>query len=101
MSNTYKILGVIPARYASTRFPVKPLADIMGKSMVQRVYESAKASKSLSKVVIATDHNQIFDHVLGFGGDVCMTDVDHQSGTDRCYEALSYEKENFDYVINI
>lgn len=96
-----KILGVIPARHASTRFPAKPLVDILGKSMVQRVYERAKASKSLTKVIVATDHKEIFDHVKAFGGEVCITDQNHQSGTDRCYEALSLEKENFDYVVNI
>lgn len=101
MSVIFKILGVIPARYASTRFPAKPLVDIRGKSMIQRVYEKAKASKSLSKVIVATDHQEIFDHVLSFGGEVCLTDINHQSGTDRCYEVLSYEKEGFDYVINI
>lgn len=97
----YKILGIIPARYASTRFPAKPLADIAGKTMIQRVYERAVASKSLSKVVIATDHDKIYEHVEQFGGQVCMTRGDHQSGTDRCYEALSLETERFDYVINI
>lgn len=101
MSLAFKILGVIPARYASTRFPAKPLADIRGKSMIQRVYERAKASKSLSKVIVATDHQKIFDHVLSFGGEACITDINHQSGTDRCYEVLSFEREQFDYVINI
>lgn len=99
--HNYKILGIIPARYASTRFPAKPLADIAGKSMIQRVYERAMASKSLAKVVIATDHEKIYEHVKQFGGQVCMTREDHQSGTDRCYEALSLEAERFDYVINI
>lgn len=97
----FKILGIIPARYASTRFPAKPLADISGKSMIQRVYEKAVASKSLHKVVIATDHEKIHEHVKQFGGNVCMTREDHQSGTDRCYEALSHERDQFDYVINI
>ena len=101
MSNKLNILGVIPARYASSRFPAKPLADIMGKTMIRRVYESAKASQSLSKVVVATDHQEIFDHVKSFGGDVCMTNANHLSGTDRCHEALTLEKEHFDYVINI
>lgn len=97
----YKILGVIPARYASTRFPAKSLADILGKSMIQRVYESAQAAQSLAKVVVATDHQAIYDHVKQFGGEVCMTREDHPSGTDRCYEALSKETVPFDYVINI
>jgi 3-deoxy-manno-octulosonate cytidylyltransferase (CMP-KDO synthetase) len=95
------ILGIIPARYASTRFPAKPLADMGGKSMIRRVYEQAKKSKSLSKVVVATDHEEIYNHVIDFGGDVCMTSTHHASGTDRCYEVLSKENSSFDYVINI
>lgn len=95
------ILGIIPARYASTRFPAKPLADMGGKSMIRRVYEQAKKSKSLSKVVVATDHEEIYNHVVDFGGDVCMTSTHHASGTDRCYEVLSKEHTSFDYVINI
>lgn len=95
------ILGIIPARYASTRFPAKALADVAGKSMIQRVYEQAKKAKSLTTVVIATDHNLIYDHVKTFGGDVCMTRKDHVSGTDRCFEALTLQKKSFDYLINI
>ncbi|MBX2947314.1 MAG: 3-deoxy-manno-octulosonate cytidylyltransferase [Cyclobacteriaceae bacterium] len=95
------ILGIIPARYASTRFPAKALADVGGKSMIQRVYEQAKKAKSLTTVVIATDHNLIYDHVKTFGGDVCMTRESHVSGTDRCFEALTLQKKPFDYVINI
>lgn len=95
------ILGIIPARYASTRFPAKPLVDMGGKSMIRRVYEQAKKSTSLSKVVVATDHEEIFNHVVDFGGAVCMTSPNHASGTDRCYEVLSKENASFDYVINI
>jgi len=95
------ILGIIPARHASTRFPAKPLADLGGKSMIRRVYEQAKKSKSLSKVVVATDHEEIYNHVIDFGGEVCMTSSHHASGTDRCYEVLSKENSSFDYVINI
>lgn len=96
-----KIIGIIPARYASTRFPGKPLADLGGQSMIERVYKQAKKSKSLAKVVVATEHSLIFDHVIGFGGEACMTSEHHPSGTDRCYEALTKEKEKFDYAINI
>jgi 3-deoxy-manno-octulosonate cytidylyltransferase (CMP-KDO synthetase) len=96
-----KIIGLIPARYASSRFHAKPLVDINGKSMIQRVCEQAAAAKSLSKVVVATDHDEIYNHVKSFGGDVCMTREDHVSGTDRCFEALALQKEKFDYVINI
>ncbi|MEJ1239401.1 3-deoxy-manno-octulosonate cytidylyltransferase [Chryseolinea sp. T2] len=96
-----KILGIIPSRYASTRLPAKPLVMIKGKSMVQRVYEQTSKSKLLSKVVVATDHQEIFDHVKSFGGEVCMTRADHASGTDRCYEALTLQAEPYDYVINV
>ena len=95
------ILGIIPARYASTRFPAKPLADMGGVSMIRRVYTQAKKSSLLTKVVVATDHEEIFNHVAEFGGEVCMTSVHHASGTDRCYEVLSKENTSFDYVINI
>ncbi|SKC88476.1 3-deoxy-manno-octulosonate cytidylyltransferase [Ohtaekwangia koreensis] len=96
-----RILGVIPARYASTRFPAKPLVDIAGKSMIQRVYEQVKKASGISAVVVATDNTIIFDHVKSFGGDVCMTKESHVSGTDRCFEALSLQKDIYDYVINI
>jgi len=96
-----KILGVIPSRYASTRFPGKPLIDILGKSMIHRVYEQASKARHLTKVVVATDDERIKDHVLAFGGDVLMTSPDHPSGTDRCYEALTLSEGTFDYVINI
>jgi 3-deoxy-manno-octulosonate cytidylyltransferase (CMP-KDO synthetase) len=95
------ILGIIPARYASTRFPAKPLADVGGMSMIRRVYEQVKKSESIAKVVVATDHTEIFNHVSDFGGVACMTSLYHASGTDRCYEVLSKEEEAFDYVINI
>ncbi|MBR6310379.1 MAG: NTP transferase domain-containing protein, partial [Paludibacteraceae bacterium] len=80
------ILGIIPARYASTRFPGKPLADIAGKPMVQRVFE--QASKALEHVVVATDDQRIYDAVQAFGGKVVMTSDRHPSGTDRCAEAV-------------
>jgi 3-deoxy-manno-octulosonate cytidylyltransferase (CMP-KDO synthetase) len=95
------IIGIIPARYASTRFPGKPLIDIKGKSMIQRVYEQALKSKSLSRVLIATDDERIFDHVKSFGADVMMTSPHHASGTDRCQDAVRQLDTNFDYVINI
>jgi 3-deoxy-manno-octulosonate cytidylyltransferase (CMP-KDO synthetase) len=95
------ILGIIPARYASTRFPAKPLADIAGKSMIQRVYEQVKKSKLITDVIVATDNIEIMNHVTAFGGRVRMTKESHVSGTDRCYEALTLQKAKFDYVINI
>lgn len=96
-----KILGIIPARFASTRFPEKALVDIGGKSMVQRVYEQASKSNILSKVVVATDHKKIFNHVENFGGRVVMTSENHLSGTDRCMEAFQNIGEAFDFIINI
>jgi len=99
-----KILGVIPSRYASTRFPGKPLVDIGGKSMVCRVYEQVLKSSFISKVVVATDDTRIFDHVTEFGGDVVMTDINHNNGTTRCNEVVSIlesKGENYDVVINI
>jgi 3-deoxy-manno-octulosonate cytidylyltransferase (CMP-KDO synthetase) len=96
-----KILGVIPARYASTRFPAKALADIRGKSMIQRVYEQACKANSLSTVVVATDHEEVHYHVKSFGGKVLMTSSYHKSGTDRCNEALGLMEEDYDFLINI
>ena len=94
------IVGIIPSRYASTRFPAKPLVGIAGKTMIQRVYEQASKANKLSKVIVATDDQRIFEHVKQFGGQVMMTSAEHQTGTDRCAEVLSKLKE-VDVVINI
>lgn len=96
-----KLLGIIPSRFGSSRFPGKPLIDLAGKSMIQRVYVQAKKAKLLSEVIVATDDERIFKHVEKFGGKAMMTSSSHQSGTDRCAEVL--EKLNSDYhaVINI
>lgn len=96
-----QILGIIPARYASTRFPAKALVDIGGKSMIQRVYEQTIQTSKISKVIVATDDERILDHVHSFGGEAVMTSTEHQSGTDRCQEALQKTGGNYDYVINI
>jgi 3-deoxy-manno-octulosonate cytidylyltransferase (CMP-KDO synthetase) len=99
-----KILGVIPARYASTRFPGKPLAVINGKTMIQRVYEQAIHCKELEKVIVATDHKAISDHVHLFHGNVLMTDERHKTGTERCCEVverLRMDGEHYDCVINV
>lgn len=96
-----KILGIIPARYASSRFPGKPLVEIHGKSMVQRVYEQCSKANALNKVIVATDNLRIAKAVSAFGGEAVMTDVNHHSGTDRCYEALLKVGLQYDYVINI
>lgn len=94
-------IGIIPARFASTRFPGKPLADINGKLMIQRVYEQAKKASALHHVVVATDDERIREAVLGFGGEVAMTAPEHQSGTDRCLEALEQQEQEFEIVVNI
>ncbi|MEN8117596.1 MAG: 3-deoxy-manno-octulosonate cytidylyltransferase [Bacteroidota bacterium] len=96
-----KFLGIIPARYESTRFPGKPLAMLKDKPMIQWVYENA--SKALDQVCVATDDNRIFNAVEQFGGRVVKTLPTHQSGTDRCAEAADILSKtiDFDVVINI
>ncbi|MEY3200218.1 MAG: 3-deoxy-manno-octulosonate cytidylyltransferase [Bacteroidota bacterium] len=79
-----KVLGVIPARFDSSRFPGKPLIDLKGKTMIQRVYEGAKKSSLITEVIVATDDQRIYDEVIRFGGSVRMTKISHTSGTDRC-----------------
>lgn len=96
-----KIIGIIPARFASTRFPGKPLALIKGKSMLQRVYEQASLAKLLSKVIVATDDERIASHAKSFGATTVITSPQHPSGTDRCYEALKLSGEHCDYVVNV
>lgn len=94
-----KFVCIIPARYASTRFPGKPLVKIGNKTMIQRVYE--QAIKVLDDVYVATDDERIYNEVLDFGGRVVMTSDKHRSGTDRCYEAYTKLDQHFDVVINI
>jgi len=95
-----KVIGIIPARYASSRFPGKPLVDIGGKSMIQRVYEQVKNTSCLHEVIVATDDDRIAEHVKSFAGNVIMTASSHQSGTDRCAEVIA-KVSGFDIVINI
>ena len=94
-----KFLGIIPARYASTRFPGKPLVDIGGKPMIQRVYEQARTT--VDELIVATDDKRIAEAVHHFGGRVVLTSQEHHSGTDRCYEAFLNTGMFFDVVINI
>ena len=99
----HQFTGIIPARYASSRFPGKPLALIGNRTMIQRVYE--QASVSLSMVYVATDDKRIYDAIIDFGGKAIMTSPDHQSGTDRCAEAVTKISEDtgkkIDIVVNI
>jgi 3-deoxy-manno-octulosonate cytidylyltransferase (CMP-KDO synthetase) len=94
------ILCVIPARYASTRLPGKPLADIAGKPMIQRVYERALGAKRPANLLVATDHQGVYDAVTAFGGQAMLTSPDHPTGTDRLAEvAVNYP--DYDIIINI
>lgn len=94
-----KSLAIIPARYASTRFPAKPLATLGGKLIIQRVYEQVK--RAVEDVVVATDDDRIMAAVEAFGGRAVMTSTEHRSGTDRCYEALQKVGGDYDIVINV
>lgn len=94
-----KVAAIIPARYASTRFPGKPLADMDGKPMIRRVYEQVK--KVLPDVYVATDDDRIYAAVTDFGGEAVMTLETHKSGTDRCYEAVTKIGKPFDVILNI
>ncbi len=96
-----RILGIIPARFASTRFPGKPLAMIGNKSMLERVVEQAHKSRSLDAVLVATDDQRIYDHVHSFGAEAVMTSSTHESGTERCLEAALSMAGAIDAVINI
>lgn len=95
------VLGIIPARYASSRLPAKPLADIGGKTMIQRVYTQASLCKDLDEVIVATDDSRIYDHVHAFGGKAHMTLPTHPNGTDRCAEVAEALGGKFDIVLNI
>ena len=94
-----KFIAIIPARYASTRFPAKPLAMLGGKRVIERVYE--QVAGVLDDAVVATDDERIFDAVRAFGGKVEMTSTAHRSGTDRCWEAYCKQSGEFDVVVNV
>lgn len=95
----FKVIGVIPARFSSTRFPGKPLADINGKSMILRVVEQAEKCRNLDKVTVATDDIRILDHLRSLGKNAVLTDPEIRTGTDRCYEAV--KGFNYDIIVNI
>ncbi len=100
-----KILGIIPSRYASSRFPGKPLCEINGKTMIRRVYEQTLKSKQVTDVIIATDDERIATHVASFNGRCMMTSAENRSGTERCQEVVSRlsssRNESYDVIINI
>ncbi len=97
-----KTIGIIPARYESSRFPGKPLADILGLSMIERVYNKCIEANTLDAVYVATDDQRIYDHVLSFDGKVVMTSPNHTNGTERCQEVLTkLDDEDIAFVINI
>lgn len=96
-----RILGIIPARYGSSRFPGKPLIDLKGKTMIQRVVEGASKAALLTDLLVATDDQRIVDEVTRFGGKVMMTDSNHPTGTDRCAEVLRNLRDSYDVIINI
>jgi 3-deoxy-manno-octulosonate cytidylyltransferase (CMP-KDO synthetase) len=97
-----KYISIIPARYASTRFPGKPLADLCGQTVIQRVYE--QVSKQMDATWVATDDERIYDHVKSWGGNVVMTSPNHKSGTDRIEEAMEKieaQGECYDVIVNV
>lgn len=97
----HKVLGVIPARYLSSRFPGKVLAPILGKSLVQRTYENTLRARSLTEVVIATDSQKVIDHAATFGARAVLTSIDCESGTDRAAEAARTYFSDYDLIVNI
>ncbi len=95
-----KVLGIIPARYASSRFPGKPLLDLNGKTMICRVYEGASRATNIDRIIVATDDQRILDEVKNFGGEAVLTSDTHPSGTDRCGE-VALQHSDYDVIINI
>ena len=94
-------VGIIPARYGSTRFPGKPLVKILGVSMIQRVYEQCIKSTKLASLLVATDDKKIYKHVLEFGGKAVMTSENHRTGTERCDEVAQSLTKDVDIILNI
>ncbi len=96
-----QVIAVIPVRWQSTRFPGKPLADLLGKSLIQRTYENAKQATLIDRLVVATDDKRIFDHVQAFGGEVYMTSPECVNGTERVAEVIETHFPDADYVLNV
>lgn len=102
MAKNTNSIGIIPARFSSSRFPGKPLVEIQGKSMIRRVYEQVLQSRMLDTVVVATDDERIYDHVKAFHGRVVMTSPFHKSGTERCAEVIAQSAyEDYELIVNI
>ncbi|CAD5173375.1 unnamed protein product [Musa acuminata subsp. malaccensis] len=96
-----RVVGIIPARFASSRFPGKPLVRILGKPMIQRTWERAKLASALDRIVVAENNEKIAECCRGFGADVIMTSEECKNGTERCYETLQKLGETYDIVVNI
>ncbi len=96
-----RVLAIIPARYSSVRFPGKPLADINGKPMIQRVYEQVRKCSNIEDIIVATDDERIINIVEKFNGKAILTSNEHQSGTDRCAEVIQLLKYNYEVVLNV
>ena len=101
--NAYKVIGIIPARFASTRFPGKLLVEILGKTLIQRTYENALKCRELERLIIATDHPLIYEHVLNFGGEAVMTPENCATGSDRLAYAVAQESsfQKAEIIVNI
>lgn len=96
-----RVVGIIPARYASTRLPGKPLEMIGGVSLIMRVLSQVKKAKGISEVIVATDDERIYKHISEQGGKALMTSSSHETGTERCFEAYQKLENHFDFIINI
>ncbi|MBS1763481.1 MAG: 3-deoxy-manno-octulosonate cytidylyltransferase [Bacteroidetes bacterium] len=101
MENKLTAIAIIPARYSSTRFPGKPLADIGGQSMLQRVFQQTQKTNSISRIIIATDDSRILNHANDIGAEAMMTSEKHPSGTDRIAEVISKLETSYDVVVNV
>lgn len=96
-----KIIGIIPLQNTSTHLQVNALTDVGGTPLIQRVYEQSKKAKSISRVIVATEHEDVFRHIRNFGGEVCMTSKDHTTHTEHIFEALKSQYESYNYAITI
>lgn len=101
MNDRMNSIAIIPARYSSSRFPGKPLADLGGKAVVQHVWERVKSCTDITKVIVATDDERIYKAASAFGAEVILTSDLHESGTNRCGEVMMILEEKFDLVINV